>query len=68
MQNSTLLLLKPFNTTKDIAQRWECSNMHIYRLVERGELRATRIGKLLRFSSEDVLAYEARATHDGEIS
>ena len=42
--------------------------MHIYRLVERGELRATRIGKLLRFSSEDVLAYEARATHDGEIS
>lgn len=47
-----------FFKTKELAQRWQCSEMHIYRLVDREELAAVKIGKLLRFKLEDIEAFE----------
>jgi len=32
---------------------------HVYRLIDRGELRAFRIGRVIRLKSGDVEAYEA---------
>ncbi len=44
-------------TPKEIAERLGVGRETIYRLVERGQLQAVRVGSLLRFRDEDVEAY-----------
>ncbi|MHB2169923.1 helix-turn-helix domain-containing protein [Alsobacter sp. R-9] len=46
--------LKP----RDLAERWQCSERHVYNLHARGLLRGFRAGRLLRFSEAEVLEYE----------
>lgn len=47
---------------KELAARWQCSEMHIYRLVAQGSLKGVKIGKLIRFRLEDIEAYEEAQT------
>jgi excisionase family DNA binding protein len=46
-------------TTEDVAARLNCSIALVYLLVRRGELRACRVGKLLRFRADVLDAYVA---------
>lgn len=45
-------------TPRTLAERWECSERHIYNLVREGKLRSFRAGTLIRFNPDDVLEYE----------
>ncbi|NMG39866.1 helix-turn-helix domain-containing protein [Chelativorans sp. ZYF759] len=46
-------------TPATLAERWHCSEQHVRNMIERGELRAFRLGeKLLRIRIEDVLSVE----------
>lgn len=45
--------------TKQAAQLLACSPNHVRNLVERGELSSVRVGKLLRFSVEELRAFIA---------
>jgi excisionase family DNA binding protein len=48
-------------TPATLAERWHCSGRHIRNLINRGELKAFRLGgKLLRISAEEVEDYERR--------
>jgi excisionase family DNA binding protein len=44
---------KPF-TPKSLAERWGCSPRHIVGLIQKGELRAFRIGTLWRVPAAEV--------------
>ena len=45
----------------DIALRWQCSERHVRKMIDRGELPSFRLGgKLLRIRSEDVEAFECQ--------
>lgn len=49
-------------TPSMLADRWKCSEKHIRNMIERGELRAFRLGgKLLRIRGEDVEAFECQS-------
>lgn len=43
-----------------VASLWQCSPKHVYNLIDRGELRAIKLGNLVRLRAEDVEAYECR--------
>ena len=45
-----------FVTAHDVADRLGVSKMSIYRMIDRGELRAYRIGRSLRIDPRDVAA------------
>lgn len=50
------------DTVADLTRRWKCSRAAVYRFVEDGRLKATRIGgRMLRFRPEDVEAFEREA-------
>lgn len=50
----------PLLTLHQVAARWSCSTRFVQIKVQRGELRALRLGpKLTRVALEDVEAYEA---------
>lgn len=52
-----------FVTAHDVADRLGVSAMSIYRMIDRGELRAYRIGRSLRIDPRDVAALvRSRAT------
>ncbi len=55
--------LIPRMSVAQLADAWGCSRQHIYTLLSRGELRAVRIGNLIRFRPEDVADYESRQCH-----
>jgi excisionase family DNA binding protein len=55
-------IMKQLLTVKELAERWRVSNMHLYRLVKQGDLKAMKIGKILRFHIDDVLEAEQRFT------
>lgn len=48
-----------------VARRWGVRAMTVYRLVERGQLRAVRIGRALRFRLPDIEALRGAAHHPG---
>lgn len=50
----------PLMTIADVAARWQTVPRTVQRLVARGELRAIKIGRLIRFDPEDVAAVERR--------
>ena len=45
--------------TDEVAHRLGVATKTVYRLIDRGELRAFRIGRVIRLKSGDVEAYEA---------
>lgn len=53
----------PFYTVKQIAERWQCSEKTVRRLIERGELIAHRLGGRHRISEADLTAYERVNRH-----
>ena len=56
------VLDKKFYTAKELAAILSVTPMTIYRLAKRGELRAVRIGRSIRFSSEDVEEFMKNAS------
>ncbi len=42
-----------FHSVADLAKRWDCSEKHVRRLIERKELVAHRFGKIIRVSADD---------------
>ncbi len=48
-------------TPATLAKRWLCSDQHIRNMIERGELKAFRVGgKLVRITAEEAEDYERR--------
>lgn len=47
-----------YYTIKDIAERLRVSERHVRRLIERGDLVATRFGGSVRVSETDLQTYE----------
>ncbi|WP_338531621.1 helix-turn-helix domain-containing protein [Nitratireductor thuwali] len=45
-------------TPRTLAERWQCSERHVRNMIDRGELSAFRLGKLLRIRGETVEAFE----------
>ena len=48
----------PYYTVKQIAERWQCSEKTVRRLIERGDLIAHRLGGGHRISEADLMAHE----------
>jgi excisionase family DNA binding protein len=48
----------PFSTVRQLAERWQCSEKSVRRLIDRGELVAHRIAGQLRVSHADRLTFE----------
>jgi len=51
---------KPF-TVPTLADRWECSEGLIRKMIERGELRSFRIGALIRVPADEVERIECQS-------
>jgi excisionase family DNA binding protein len=49
-----------FYTVEELAQRWQVNQRTVRREIERGRLRAVRVGNLLRIPTEVVARYEER--------
>lgn len=49
-----------FVTVAEVADQLRVSNMTVYRLVQAGQLPATRVGRSYRIREEDVDRYLAR--------
>ena len=45
-------------TVDSLAERWMCSRMTIYRLVESGKLKSFKLGQAVRIPREVVERYE----------
>lgn len=48
----------PFYTVGQIAERWQCSEKKLRRLIARGELIVHRFGSQLRISEADLKTFE----------
>lgn len=45
---------------KSLAERWDCSERHIYNMIDRGELQAFRAGgRLIRITGAEVERWES---------
>jgi excisionase family DNA binding protein len=44
-------------TVREVAARMRVSNMTVYRLIQAGDLRATRVGRSYRLRQGDVDSY-----------
>lgn len=51
---------KPF-TVPTLAERWECSEGLVRKMIERGELRSFRIGALIRIPADEVERIECQS-------
>jgi excisionase family DNA binding protein len=50
--------MQPYSV-KTLAARWQCSEMHIYQMIRRSDIRAFKLGgKLWRISAQEVERYE----------
>ena len=47
-------------TVREVAARMRVSNMTVYRLIQAGDLRATRVGRNYRLRQGDVDTYLSR--------
>jgi len=50
--------ISSFFQVGQVAERWQCSEKKVRRLIENGELVAHRFGRLVRISLADLVAYE----------
>ena len=44
-------------TVREVAARMRVSNMTVYRLIQAGDLRATRVGRSYRLRQADIDSY-----------
>jgi len=51
-----------------LAQRWECSESLVYKLIRQGLLRPIRVGTLIRISPEEVERFECSQFKDSEAA
>ncbi len=51
----------PYSVAR-LAERWECSERLIYKLIERGDLQCFRPGSLIRISAAEVERFECQTT------
>jgi excisionase family DNA binding protein len=67
MPKETLSMNKPkkneclnhrYWTVREIADRWQSSERHVYRAIKNGQLTAHKFGHLLRVSDPDLNNYE----------
>ncbi len=49
---------KDFFTVRQIADRWDCSEKKVRRVIGSGELVVHRFGDLIRVSHQDLMTYE----------
>ena len=49
---------KVYFTIRQIAQRWDCSEKHVRRTIERGDLAVHKFGNLIRVSLDDLTRFE----------
>jgi hypothetical protein len=49
---------RAFHTVAHIAERWDCSQKHVRRMIEKGDLVAHRFSNLLRVGDDDLLRCE----------
>src|ERR1044072_1061891 len=54
----TPLAVDPPFTVRALADRWECSQGVIRKIIDRGDLNAFRIGVLIRITAAEVERYE----------
>src|SRR5262245_55231983 len=53
-------------TPRQVADRWQCSERHVYNMIPAGALPSFRLGgKLLRIRGEDVEAFECQTNSPG---
>lgn len=45
---------RKFYSASDLVVRWGVSPAHVYRMIERGEVRAARFGAVIRVPVEEV--------------
>ncbi|MGI9449355.1 MAG: excisionase family DNA-binding protein [Geminicoccaceae bacterium] len=48
---------KPF-TVGALAEHWDCSRSHVYNLIQRGEVRCIKVGRLVRIPRHVVAAID----------
>jgi excisionase family DNA binding protein len=46
-------------TPEDLADRWQVSKAHVYRLTRAGEIPVRKLGKYYRYRLEAIEAFEA---------
>jgi excisionase family DNA binding protein len=56
-------LLRP----RDVAHILDCSPDDLYPIINSGELKASKVGRLWKFRLEDVLSYKDRVNGDGDL-
>lgn len=59
--------MQNFLTVNEVAERLKVSTKTVYRAVESGELRASRIGRAWRISEPDVVDYVEARVHPGSL-
>lgn len=52
----------------EVATYLKVSKMHVYRLIDRGELKAFPVGKLLRCTQENLVEYVNRGIHGQHLA
>lgn len=53
---------------EQVARLWGCSSHHVRALINRGELKAMRIGRLIRIRPEWVKEYEECASSNSGVA
>ena len=51
-------MTRDFWTIKQLADRWQCSERKVQRVIAKGDLIAHRFGRLVRVSQGDAITYE----------
>ena len=51
-------MTRDFWTIKQLADRWQCSEKKVQRMIAKGDLIAHRFGRLVRVSQGDAITYE----------
>lgn len=49
-------------TARQIAERWQISATEVYRMAQRGDLKAFRAGRTVRFWLKDIESFERANT------
>lgn len=57
-------LNRRFWTVREIADRWQSSERHVYRAIKNGQLAAHKFGNLLRVGDDDLSDCERRNRAD----
>jgi len=58
---------KQVYTITTLAERWACSRVTIYKMIESGAIHAFRIGKNVRISADEVRRYENGVPNETQV-